>query len=258
MAQSRIRWTPQERILLIDKVIEYRKLHIGATISTALQEAQKSLPSSRRRNYLQFAKSTNARFFRELDKAESKPAPIIDQGPDVVQVEVPITPDIERLMRDIPSSMLLANLAERWFQWIDGISRGWLSVNHRPAPASAPAMVPRYPGIHGVPRNDGTRIAIVGLLRDQFAEVVTKTGHLPMKLMYVERDLARPKIPVSAEHVIITRFSKHHWDTIARQQMSRDRVHYLQGGGIQTVIKTILDIHSRIVSSNGHTLQPVV
>ena len=256
MVQPRVRWTDEERSLLIEKSIEYRKNHIGCEIVSAIRDAQKYLPSSRRRNPLLLNKTANRRLFSSILATEEKQPVIEDEGPDIVKVEVPVAPDIERLMRDIPSSMLLANLAERWFQWVDGLSRSWLSVTGRPVPA-ADVQVPKYPSVHGVPRTDGTRIAIVGLLKDQFAEVVNKTNHLPVKPMYVDRDAAKPKIPISAEYVILTKFVKHLWDTAAKQQLPKNRV-FLMTGGTQAVIKTIFDIHSRIVASNGHTLQPVV
>ena len=94
------------------------------------------------------------------------------------------------------------------------------------------------------PKTKAKRIAIVGLLKDQFEHVRSKVAHLPFTLVWLDKDDAHVRIP-QCDFLLVQRHCSHKWFQKAGHLLGCEAS--FVDGGITQVTQKVLDIHSRRV-----------
>ena len=248
MPRTRICWTPNEIRLVAEEILRAETQDPGLSFKQTLEIGMRKLPENRRRN----ANTTWGRrepvrvMLEQLRRHPPKATPeptVVPEG--ILQVEVPVVPDITRVVENMPTSLLIANLCDRFFAWVKDTNERWLASKHPTAPASklTKPAVPVYPEVVGKPSTRHMRVAVVGLLKDQFQRVVERMGAKPVELVFINKDWSKTEFPKTVDHVICQRHIGHHWWNAANAQFPKDRVHFVDGHDT-AVTQKIYDILS--------------
>jgi hypothetical protein len=158
---------------------------------------------------------------------------------------VPIQQNPLDLLKKVELPVLMTEVFMR-------LQEGWLAsrtpalngnVQYAPAPAPVQAPPPRVVQPYVAPKPTLPKVAVVGLLRDQFQFVIEKCKEMAVELVWVDKDQNSPTYP-SVNGVIVQRHSRHHWYNVAKATFDPNLVLFADGG-IATVVQKVYDFLSR-------------
>jgi hypothetical protein len=184
---------------------------------------------------------------RGLARKPEAAAPPVPPLPEPPAMAAP--PPVAQLT--LPTEQLVMELVRRFLEQhrtvVDALARPVL-----PAPAARMnEAAPRFvePAASPAPPARFPRVAIVGLMRDQFEHVRAKASAVPFDLLYVDHEQNGKRFP-SCDYIISSRHVTHTWSEAAIAAVGRE--HYaFAGGGVTACVKQIFDWHSRLAAANG-------
>lgn len=162
---------------------------------------------------------------------------------DSIEVEIPVViertlpaplPDVQAVLDTVPLSVLFVAVGKRLGETLEKASAIPSSI---PVWAVAPPKK-EYSPQESVPKP--LKVAIIGLLRDQFETVKTTCGH-QFDLVHVDKDRANKGLPATADYVIVQRHSPHAWSDAAKRAVGHPNVKYAMGG-INSVISQLQNL----------------
>lgn len=235
---KRIWWTADEAASLIEHVAKMRLTDVASTLTELLQQAQDILPPSRRRKIQShkairgFENSVRTKFI-VLRKADA---------PEKV-VHVPVEPNVKDVVQNADTDVLLSVLISRLVTNAEFMSTALARLSDLRQPERKPVFIDTSTGTQQ--KLNLPRIAIVGLLPDQFSAVENKVVG-KAELIYIDKDQSSPKFPDRVQYVIVNRFTSHRWYDAAKQIFPGSSVIF-SDGGITHVVKCIYDFCSKQV-----------
>lgn len=180
------------------------------------------------------------------------PATADEAGPEIIVVEKKVVvkelPDYGRIPTVTLARILLERLAHleeaeaNMFHFTQSLERKReqeKQYDRRLDPRPAPQQ----------PKDEPTRICIIGLLPDQQHEVEAKTANVskPIKLRFYDGNTGPQDLPNIVDYVIASRFVRHGWWEKAKAAVPADCVFFLSGG-VQEIIQKVYDLASRQTS----------
>lgn len=181
--------------------------------------------------------------------------PKVPELPAVQEPGDPPLPDPLTGLRNLPTADLLEELVQRLLREVDARLERFAEQLRGAAPPARPAVPAPLRQESPVPaRIRHPRIAVVGLLADQFEHVRQKVRSLPFELVYVAHDRASRSFP-GCHYIVASRHITHNWETSAIQTVGRE--HYaFAPGGVTAVVQAVYDFHARLTASRQR--QPAV
>jgi hypothetical protein len=157
----------------------------------------------------------------------------------------------------LPTAYLLAEILTRFgTDLMARLDRIEIALTTRIALAAPPPVAPPprpVAPIHPPTREEPhivkpevMRVAIVGLMKDQFGHVADRSKDLPLRCIWVDKEDLHVRLP-QCDYCIVQRHSRHAWTDKAQQMLPVSRVFFVSGG-ISEVVKVLYDIHSRRVA----------
>lgn len=252
-----LHWAKEERERVAEEFAMLRLIEPLAVVSELLRRAQESgLTVDRRRKNLILA---NEPALRKL---------ILEKWDVALQSTVPAEPLIIREPKIEPILDTARSLEEAPLEELCGVAmrRYIKSVTDPRAfsyPPVQPAQVPHKEApTSPIPRAEGPqrtsaikpskyKIAVVGLFRQQFADLVKRITYEDVELVHVATDNKNySSIPPSVDYVICSKFVGHAGWEKAQSEVGHDRVRYILGGLSQIQAK-IVEVRSQLIAKNG-------
>ena len=235
--KARIWWTEEEKHQLVNEAVRIIKNDPTLKPLLALRKAQEQLPAARRRDISGGTPFKN--IVADIDQAlriTSGPETIPIIPGQVLKVEVRVPADPADVLGNTPTSLLIANVAERFFHWVDQLERLWAARTGREIPISPePARAPRYPKARLPEADRLPRVAVIGLFKDQFDRIHQRVNGR-LELIFIDKEWSKSTIPPSTDYVIVTRHVRHKWTEAAKAAMPRDRIFWADGAGDSAVM----------------------
>lgn len=247
--RRQIHWTDQEIDMVVQRAAEMRRVEIDLPLLPIVIQAQEVLEPHRQRHIVGWntlPKDLKTKIKVRMDviyKAEIDSIP-----PQVVTIpiETPIPVDPVAFLASLPTPLLLTEAFTRLTKRLDGFETALaFAVGHKEAlakatPARTGTSMPA-PAPNGPPRHP--RVAVVGLLKDQFEHLKDKCKDRAVDLVWIDKDQSATRYP-AVDEIIVQRFSDHRWSEHAKQVLPCEHVSYISGG-IQSVVGKIYDITAR-------------
>ena len=246
---TRIHWTEDENRLVANRTAELRLLHPKPMLHRVVEMAQEVLPEHRRRKFnspdnlgREFMEMLEGRLVLMVRPQQVvKPAePVVTTIP--IEIETVRDPDPQLFLRGLPDYLIVGEAIMRIFSRQDRPLVPLMEM-----PPIPPTFISRpgatVPDRDAVARERLPRVAIVGLLKDQFQAVEDKLREKEVELRYVDASSRQTDIPPADAVVILVSKVGHHWSSKAITQAGRDRVMYADG--VTTVVQRVLDFLSR-------------
>lgn len=208
----------------------------GASEEEAIHTAELLLPESKRRAlpprlYHRFIRNAWSSNFRAgVNGIRPAPAP----APEPPKTEEPTVAAMFMRLE----SLLLEHL--KLFREMNDLLRGG------PPPPAKPESPPATPvPVPAPPKPRPKRIAVIGLMLDQFRHVAERTCQLPVELVFVDKESRSFNIGGEVDAIICSRHIKHPWEVAAIAKVGRDN-YIWAGGGVTSVTQAVFDINSRL------------
>lgn len=244
----KIRWNSDNIETIADSMFLVWLERPFESVLAIYTEALKSVPEDIRRP-LQSVSMTTApdlvrAFYKRVQEfiVSKRPEPVPTEAPlpQIIEVEgkpVPVTPF--QALSQIDTKYLIAELFDR----LQRNATVPLPTASPVAPQSATPLpvVIKEPE---PPKPKKTKIAIIGLLADQFAHVRDRVNG-NAELVFLDKDKSRPvdSVPISCNYVIVLK-ADHSVSEVAKQKFGPDRVFFVDGG-VTAVTQKCLDLASR-------------
>lgn len=240
-----VRWTDQEWAKLVDEVALLRLDDPSPSISDLLMVAQKALPEDRRRAVVPAASlkvfSDRVRLAVASLSAVAAPKPV-----EAVSEPTPPPPTLDEVLRVAPMASLLSELFGRLLTSFDRLERRLEGIeNNMRAPYlngathKPPVPVEEKRTTVGPPK--ALRVAVLGLLGEQMAELNERCKGMPVQLTFISKNISCPSFG-AADHVLLfAKFIDHSLQNLAFSKMGREAV-TIHHGGISGAVEAVRGI----------------
>jgi len=215
-------------------MVDLRKDEPVSSALHLLQNAQKVLPDDRQRPIMTLQAVPELVEMFSQAWAQSQKA-LEESKPVIVEALV----DPRKVLAEVPLKELAGVLFARIAGKFDELSQ---AISYR-APIVTPCPIVSAPAVgQQTAKPRLKRIAIVGLLRDQFAEVEKRVNG-KAELRFIDKEHSRTDIPV-VDYVIVQKHTGHKWYNAAQKQRPSKDVVFVDGGITQTT-QRVYDLISR-------------
>lgn len=255
LSRGKVVWTYLERQRLAHEVAKLLQQHPDIRIIKAFRTAQKACLAPERHRELTTISLVGKDLLLQLEDAKKRlgrPALIapVEAEPlvvpaQVLRIEVPVVPEMETVLTEVPTALLIGTLWARLASWIETSQKAWLAQAEKPARAASVPLTPRYPRVPLPPKPARLRVAIVGLWKEKILQEVAPKVAEKVEIIYVERERSQPVFPSAIDElIVITSAVKHRWFDAAQASMPKEHLHVVEGGA-SAVIKLCFDLASR-------------
>ena len=244
--KTRVSWTDEELGLLARETARRRIEDPLPSLTSLLAEAEEAvLPADRRRGLATILMSPKL-----LDKVNTELA-LLKAERQVVEVpvaiEVPVEIEAGKLAGELTDAELIHEAAKRFAAFlklfrIDLDQAKLAAIGAAPAPREVVAQAPEAKGRK-------PRVAVAGLLADQFAHVEEKCRDLGFELSYVDKDKHQAAAGKVDRMVAVARFISHKkLEEMNASPALKGRVVVLPPNfGIAGVCKALADLKAKMV-----------
>ena len=173
------------------------------------------------------------------------PSPPAEQVIQTITVEVPVVEPLDKTLHKLSTPILLGELFTRLLTRLDRLEHALLASHHQHNNDALKPPAPR-PSIADIPSptlKRSPRIAIGGLMRDQFEHVKAKLTTQDVELIWVDTDSRQSTKWPRADAAVISRHVRHAWWDAAQAELGHSRVFFAEG--ISTVTQKCYDFLSR-------------
>ena len=237
------RWSAHEIQQVAQQLVNVTIARPLAKPLERINEAIKVLPAERQKVFTTVVQGESVvKVFENLWlDAVTAPAPVAAEVVTTV-VEVVRIPTIKELLPQLTTVSLKLLLAEREEQErrydVEQIHR--LLGTPVPKPAAQVSIVPVEP--HH--RQRLPRVVVVGPLDREFAQIRAEIEKFDIKVDMRECDKENsPKLP-PGDFAILNKFLKHRWWNKAVEELGKDRVFFVDHGGVNAIVQKLRDIAS--------------
>jgi hypothetical protein len=256
-----LHWTREERERVAEEFAVLRLVEPLAVVSELLRRAQElGLPAERRKRNIMLANEPALRklILEKWETASSSTSsvPIVIREPKIGPIL-----DIKRSLEEAPLEELCGVAMKRYIKSVTGTNTVNFSLpapSIGPTPFNPPVENSLSPATENSPtpkisvKKPKFKIAVLGLFRQQFEDLVKRIQYDDLEIIHVPTDQKSPgSVPPSVDYVLCTKFVGHGGWEKAQSEMGHDRVRFVRGGLSQVQAK-IVEVRSQLIAKNGN------